>query len=72
MVDKEKAIVTVGISRAMELVVTELAEGKSCRDVIGPSRGPRGKTAAGDATSKKDEAAAKPAEKQEKGDGEES
>jgi len=72
MVDKDKGIVTVGISRAMELVVTDLASGKSPKDVIGPSRNPRGKTTGGDAAPEKEEAGAKPAEKQEKGDAEKS
>ena len=38
VVDKGKSIVTISISRAMELVVSELASGKSPHDVIGPSR----------------------------------
>lgn len=66
MVDKEKGIVTVGISRAMELVVTDLASDKSPEDVIGPNRTPPGKASGGEAKSEIDKPATKPADKQEK------
>ena len=36
MVDRERGVVTIGISRAMELVVKELAAGKTPAEVMGP------------------------------------
>jgi hypothetical protein len=38
MVDRDRRIVTIGITRAMELVVSELNQGRSPGEVIGPSR----------------------------------
>jgi hypothetical protein len=38
MVDRDRRIVTIGITRAMELVVSELNQGRSPGAVIGPSR----------------------------------
>ena len=68
IVDREKKIVTVGISRAMELVVKELADGRTPRNVIGPSRFPS--RSPGEGVSKqgteKQDAAAKPIEQKPK------
>lgn len=36
LVDRDRGVVSVGISRAMELVVKELAEGKTPAAVVGP------------------------------------
>jgi hypothetical protein len=36
VVDRQRGIVTIGISRAMELVVKELASGKNPAEVVGP------------------------------------
>jgi hypothetical protein len=36
VVDREKGIVTVGIKRAMDLVITELDAGSQPNDVVGP------------------------------------
>jgi len=36
VVDRERGVVTIGISRAMELVVKELAAGKKPAEVLGP------------------------------------
>jgi hypothetical protein len=53
VVDREKGIVTVGIRRAMDLVLTELDSGKVPNEVVGPlgppiptaGEGPAGETA---------------------------
>jgi hypothetical protein len=72
MVDKERGIVTVGVSRAMELVFTELASGKSPKDVIGPMGEPSGKTESGGSTTAVDGGGEKTPAEQEKDDAEES
>ena len=52
VVDREKGVVTVGIQRAMDLVISELDEGKRPKEVVGPLGPPVPTTtdAAGDAT----------------------
>ncbi len=52
VVDREKGVVTVGIQRAMDLVISELDEGKRPQEVVGPLGPPVPTTtdaAAGDA-----------------------
>ena len=49
VVDREKGIVTVGIKRAMDLVITELDAGNKPNDVVGPLGPPIASAAEGPA-----------------------
>ncbi len=46
VVDRERGVVTIGITRAMELVVKELATGRSPAEVMGPALPSAGSPAA--------------------------
>jgi hypothetical protein len=54
VVDREKGIVTVGIKRAMDLVITDLDAGRQPNDVVGPLGPPVASATEGPAASTDD------------------